>query len=246
MQQPPDMTGLVEQVHTADQLGMLLDAVGQDQVAAVVRQVGAEAVLARVFALFPGRFEPACAGGGAWATIQWDVSFDGETHHWVLDVADGACRARAGTAARARLSMAISLPDFLRLVSGRLDGVEAFLGRRLRLRGDRLLALRLGWWFGLAPGGRASPARRAGSARIGLHALRQACHYTCRTATAGLARGLRAIRRSPSSSAPRPYRFRSGGSSGPTGSGRVAEGAPAIAGARRGGRRMPGAPRSRG
>ena len=150
MTQGSDMTALLEQVHTAEELGSLLDVVNDDQVAVVAREVGPDEVLGRVFAVFPERFDPVRAGADAAATIQWTVGFDGTMHGWVVEIADGACRAQPGVAEHPRLSLELALPDFLRLVSGRLNATQAFMSGKLRLTGDVMFALQMQGWFGLA------------------------------------------------------------------------------------------------
>lgn len=150
MTQLPDVAGLLEQVQTAEELGTILDTVNDDQVADVVRQVGASDVLARVFSVFPERFEPARAGAGAAAVIQWNVTFDGESHDWVVDIADDICRTHAGTAPQPRLTLNLALPDFLRLVTARLNATQAFMGGKLRITGDVMFALQMQSWFGLS------------------------------------------------------------------------------------------------
>lgn len=151
MSQPdPGTTALLEQVHTPEELGALLDLVNDDQVADVVRTVGADSVLSRVFAAFPTRFDAARAGHDAQALIQWAVSFDGEDHRWVVDIAGGACSTRQGATDDPRLALALALPDFLRLVSGRLNTTQAFMSGKLRLTGDVMFALQMQGWFGLS------------------------------------------------------------------------------------------------
>lgn len=150
MVQVPDFAMLLEQVSSAEELGALLDTVNDDQVGEVVRQIGPEEVLGRVFAVFPERFEPERAGAGTAAVIQWNVSFDGATHPWVVDIADDACRTRTATADQPRLTLTLALADFLRLVTGRLNPTQAFMNGKLRIVGDVMFALQMQSWFGLS------------------------------------------------------------------------------------------------
>ena len=185
MERPAHLTALLEQIGTAEDLGALLDAIDPAQVAEIVRQLGADDVLDRVFSVFPERLDPNQLGPGTEATVQWNIRLDDRTHHWVVLVADEECQARRGAVNRPTVSLSMELLPFLRLVTARLGSMEAFLSGALRVSGDRLVALRLDWWFGLA----AEPAgKRSGPpaiATIGLHALRQVCDYTWRTTTAG-------------------------------------------------------------
>ena len=148
--QGPDMAALLEQVNTPEELGSLLDVVNDDEVAAVVRDVGADQVLSRVFAAFPERFDPVRAGEGAQATVQWTVGFDGTDHRWVVEIADGSCSTAPDSVESARLTLSLALPDFLRLVSGRLNATQAFMTGKLALQGDVMFALQMQSWFGLA------------------------------------------------------------------------------------------------
>jgi putative sterol carrier protein len=50
------------------------------------------------------------------------------------------------------VTLGLSLPDFLRLILGQLDGMQAFMGGKLKLSGEIMLAQTMQSWFD-RPGG---------------------------------------------------------------------------------------------
>jgi putative sterol carrier protein len=59
----------------------------------------------------------------------------------------GACTITKGASDPARVTLQLSLPDFLRLVSGKLDGMQAFFAGKLKLAGDMMVAQTMQGWF---------------------------------------------------------------------------------------------------
>ena len=45
------------------------------------------------------------------------------------------------------MTFALPLPDFLRLILGQLDGMQAFMGGKLKLSGEIMLAQAMQSWF---------------------------------------------------------------------------------------------------
>jgi putative sterol carrier protein len=67
-------------------------------------------------------------------------------YHVALD--DGKAAVSAGEAASPECTISMAEPDFLDLVSGKLNGQTAFLTGKLRVAGDMGLALKLGSFLG--------------------------------------------------------------------------------------------------
>ncbi|MGH7697659.1 MAG: SCP2 sterol-binding domain-containing protein [Candidatus Dormibacteria bacterium] len=83
---------------------------------------------------------------GLTATFQFEISGErGGT--WHVRIQDGQCQVAAGSAPTPDISLAISDDNFVRLITGRLDGTMAFLTGKLKLRGDMALAMRLSGLF---------------------------------------------------------------------------------------------------
>jgi len=65
--------------------------------------------------------------------------------HVTLD--DGRCDVLEGSSERPTVTLNMSLPNFLRLASGRLGGLAAMMTGRLDVSGDILLARKVQSWF---------------------------------------------------------------------------------------------------
>jgi putative sterol carrier protein len=79
--------------------------------------------------------------------IQYDVRTPDGVMTFQMRVADGECDIHQDAPLQARVKLNIALPDFLRLVAGKLGGLHAFMTGRLRVSGDVLLARKIESWF---------------------------------------------------------------------------------------------------
>jgi len=91
-------------------------------------------------------FDPARAPGQT-AVIQYDIRSPDGPLTFQVSVAGGRCDVAHGAPRRADVALSMSLPDFLRLVAGKLDGTFAVLTRRLSIQGNVLLARQMQQWF---------------------------------------------------------------------------------------------------
>lgn len=66
---------------------------------------------------------------------------EGDTAHaYTMTVKDKTATVSKGLVDDARVTITQSAPDFLRLVSGQLDGMQAFMQGKLKLKGDMMFA----------------------------------------------------------------------------------------------------------
>ena len=91
-------------------------------------------------------FLPAKATGQS-AVVQYDVTASGKTHSYQLKVADGKCEVVKGTGGPARVTLGLNAADFLRLLTGKLNGMQAFMAGKLKLTGDMMFAQVMQGWF---------------------------------------------------------------------------------------------------
>ena len=89
----------------------------------------------------PGAFN-ADAAAGTDCTIQFNVS---EPTHVVIK--DGNCEVVPGTADAPTLGVTMADEDLVALLSGELDGMNAFMTGKLQVEGDLMLAQRMGSFF---------------------------------------------------------------------------------------------------
>ncbi len=105
-----------------------------------------DAVLDDVFDAMAAAFLPARAGD-ARGVVQWDVGTPRGVRTYQLAIGDGRCVVGRGAAAPASVTLSALLPDFLRIVSGRLNAMQAYMQRQLVASGDVLFAKRQEDWF---------------------------------------------------------------------------------------------------
>src|SRR4051794_27786909 len=127
-------------------LGKLLEGRSDEEINQFVEAAGVDTVLTQVFDAMKERFAPEKAAGQS-AVVQWDVNAPDGTHTYQFKVADGAASWAQGTGDAPRVTLGFSLADFLRFVAGQLDGMQAFMGGKLKLSGDMMFATTLQTWF---------------------------------------------------------------------------------------------------
>ena len=133
-------------IGSRDELAAMIEGKSDDEINAGVAERGTEKVLGQILAYMATRFVPERAGGQS-AVIGWDVTSPEGTHQYQLKVADGTCTAVSGSAEPARVTLGMALPDFLRFLTGKIDGMQAFMTGKLKLSGDMMFAQAIQQWF---------------------------------------------------------------------------------------------------
>jgi putative sterol carrier protein len=62
---------------------------------------------------------------------------------WYMTIKDGKCTFTQGTAPAAKLTVTCDSSDFIKIFTGQLDGMQAFMHGKIRVAGDMSLALKL-------------------------------------------------------------------------------------------------------
>jgi putative sterol carrier protein len=132
--------------NTPKELAALIEGRSDDEINQTVQALGPDAVLEKVFEGMVKAFLPERAGGQS-AVIQWNVSTLGNVQTYQLKVADGRCTAQKGTPEAPRVSLSVDLPNFLRVITGKLNGQQAFFTGKLKLTGDMMFAVTQETWF---------------------------------------------------------------------------------------------------
>ena len=133
-------------IGSRDELAAMIEGKSDDEITAGVAERGTEKVLGQIFDYMAGRFQPERAGNQS-AVIGWDITSPEGTHSYQFNVADGACTVAQGNAEPARVTLSMALPDFLRFLTGQLDGMQAFMTGKLKLTGDMMFAQSMQAWF---------------------------------------------------------------------------------------------------
>ena len=94
-----------------------------------------------IFQQMPSRLDQSAAQGLN-AVIQYDLSGDGGGQY-AAHIHDGQCEVTTGQHASPTMTLSMAAQDFVDLIEGRLDGMSAFMGGKLRIAGDMGLAMRM-------------------------------------------------------------------------------------------------------
>jgi len=133
-------------VATQEQLAELLNDRTDEEITEFVTAMGVDEILGQIFGAMEERFQADKAAGQS-AVVQWDITTTDQTHSYTVTIADGKCTAASGSAESPRLTLGLALPDFMRFVAGKLDGMQAFMGGKLKLGGDMMFAQQMQAWF---------------------------------------------------------------------------------------------------
>jgi putative sterol carrier protein len=79
---------------------------------------------------------------GMKAVFQFDIS-GADPGIYSVAIADGKASVSEGTSASSNITIAMASNDFADMVEGKLDGITAFMGGKLKVKGDMTLAMQL-------------------------------------------------------------------------------------------------------
>jgi len=117
-----------------------------DEEIIALTQGNEEALLDGVFDSMQAAFNPAAAADDS-AVIQYTIDSRAGEMNYQLNVADGACTVAKGVPESPRVTMALNLPNFLRMMTGELNGMQAFTTGKLKITGDMMFSQKLTAWF---------------------------------------------------------------------------------------------------
>lgn len=140
---------MTTEITTPQQLAALLEGKSDDEIQKVFAEVGVDEALDRIFSAMAERFLPEKAGGRN-AVVQWEIATADGSRAYQVKVQGGTCSAGRGATETANVTLQMALPDFLRLITGKLNGVQAFMAGKLKVTGDIMLAQAQQSWFEMA------------------------------------------------------------------------------------------------
>ncbi len=95
----------------------------------------------------PAAFQ-ADKAAGLESTFQFDIT-GSQGGQWYAEIKDARCQVSQGTSPAADITITISDENFVKLITGKLNGTMAFMTGKLKLKGDMSLAMRLSGLFQL-------------------------------------------------------------------------------------------------
>ncbi len=99
------------------------------------------ATLAELMSKMPEALIPEKAAGLD-ATVQFKFS-GAEAGEWFATIKDSQCKVEQGIFPTPKLTLAADSSDYIKLASGELDGMQAFMQGKLKLSGDLSLGMKL-------------------------------------------------------------------------------------------------------
>lgn len=99
--------------------------------------------VANVVESMKAKFNPAAAAG---LDVIFGFRID-DTQHFSLIVKDGACELKEGENPDANVTLVTDGDTMKGIVSGETDGMQAFMGGKLRVEGDMMLSMKLSELF---------------------------------------------------------------------------------------------------
>ncbi len=128
------------------QLAEVVQSLGDDDLLEVLaaQPGGYKASLDQAFEGMAAAYNPAKATREA--VFQWDVATPEGVETYTVRCGD-TCTVEHAKAESPTVTLGLSLPDFLRLILGQLDGMQAFMSGKLKLTGDVMLAQVMQSWF---------------------------------------------------------------------------------------------------
>jgi putative sterol carrier protein len=129
-------------------LSTALDQHSNDEINAAVQAQdgGAAKFLDGVFEGMASALNPTKAGSQQ-ATVQYEITAPDGTHSYAMRIADGRCEVERGTAESPRVTIRAAMPDFLRLITGKANGMQLFMTGKLKVSGDLFFAQTFQGWF---------------------------------------------------------------------------------------------------
>jgi putative sterol carrier protein len=135
---------------TDDPQAMLQEAVKGKSDAEIMEFVGnlggAESMLDVTFEGMKSALNPDKAQD---CIIGYELTDAGNTFPYAVIIKDKQCTYEKRDPSDARVTLGLSVPDYLRLISGELDGMQAFMQGKLKLKGDMMFAQQIQGMFGL-------------------------------------------------------------------------------------------------
>ena len=77
------------------------------------------------------------------ATYFFDLSGNGVTHQYHIAVANGVAKVNEGGIDNPSITVLMNADDFVAVANGKLNPMTAFMGGKLKIQGDLMLAMKL-------------------------------------------------------------------------------------------------------
>lgn len=135
-----DPSAIDADVFDTEMVALVVGSTPEDKLAEAMTGPLRETIVGEVFRRMPERLNTATAAT-ADVVINWEVTRpDGEPDRYVVRVAGGVCTVEDGADPNPRVSLSLDPVTFLRLVTGNLNPVTAFMAGQITIQGDLMFA----------------------------------------------------------------------------------------------------------
>lgn len=128
------------------QLAEAVKGMSDEDLAKTVKDMGVDETLKNIFEGMRDSFKPEAAKDVS-ATVQYDVDTGEGVKQWSVTFADGTCSVQEGTTESPRLTIAVGLVDFIRLIFNQAQGPQLFMSGKMKLQGDMMWAMQMQNYF---------------------------------------------------------------------------------------------------
>jgi putative sterol carrier protein len=128
------------------QLAEAVKGMSDEELAKTVKDMGVDETLKNIFEGMRDSFKPEAAKDVN-ATVQYDVDSGEGVKQWSVTFADGTCSVKEGTTDSPRLTIAVGLVDFIRLIFNQVQGPQLFMSGKMKLQGDMMWAMQMQNYF---------------------------------------------------------------------------------------------------
>jgi putative sterol carrier protein len=112
---------------------------------AEVPEAGTPVAVKDIFRMMPEAFHAEKAAGKD-LVFQFNIS-GSDGGDWFVTVKDGACNVQDGQAVKPTTTIKMADGDFVQLIQGKLDGMQAFSSGKLKVEGDIMKSQLIGKLF---------------------------------------------------------------------------------------------------
>jgi len=100
--------------------------------------------VAKAVEAMKAKFNPSAAAG---LDLVYGFNITDEGKHYALIIKDGTCELQEGENPDANCTLVMDSETLKGIVSGETDGMQAFMGGKLRVEGDMMLSMKLSELF---------------------------------------------------------------------------------------------------
>ncbi len=143
-----DLSGAELNVSKPSELARLIRDRSDAEIDAGIKVTGVDRALDLVFQGMVDHYLPAKAGNKR-AVVQWDFATPEGPRCYQFVSDRGRCRYQRGVSEKPNVTLSASLPNFLRIAAGQLNGIVALAKGKIKVRGNILLARSHQGWFDL-------------------------------------------------------------------------------------------------